>query len=234
MEERAGAGGGRGEDLGREVFDIGLSVGSSVEGSSCGESDDEAQVLLIVVSGESASDEWVLDWAAVGCEWGFDEGAEAGASGFCSPRVESWDRFVRRAGNGRIVGRDLGFEPYVGRKSQAAFAGDVGGVARGNVASEEVGVQPSDQVAAGVVHGVVPAVVGRDRRRGFFIRALIDDRFSALLGEDFKRQPCGGFSEEIADEVVDDDADFTGAGDLTGSFGLIALVGEPGFDGVAG
>ena len=88
-------------------------------------------------------------------------------------------RAVSSVGSGRRrrVGRIC-----VGRQRQAAFAGNGRLVFCWNEIANQVSVEPGDEAAMGVVHGVVPAVVGRDWRRLVVPGLAVDDFFAGVAG----------------------------------------------------
>jgi len=97
-----------------------------------------------------------------------------------------------------------------------------------------VRVEPGDEAAVGVVHGVVPAVAVRDGGLLVFVGSAVDDLFADVVGQDTERPIVLGLAEERAHEVVNDGFGVDMVGDFVGLRGLGVLLDEPGFDLFAG
>ncbi|HEY2414624.1 MAG TPA: hypothetical protein VGI40_20425, partial [Pirellulaceae bacterium] len=97
-----------------------------------------------------------------------------------------------------------------------------------------VGVKVRDDGTVGVVHGVVPAVVGWKRRPFFVVRVDGDQFFVLVCREETEGESAVGLAEQGFDPVRDDRGAVAVKEHLLFVFGMVMLAGEPGEDAFAG
>jgi len=93
-----------------------------------------------------------------------------------------------------------------------------------------VGVEPGDDGTVGVVHGVVPAVVGRHFGLVFLVRRVVDDFFPVDGCEETEGEAAVGLAEQEFEQIAGEVDAVACEGNLVVVFGLAMLGGEPGGD----